>query len=303
MSKRISDNQAGGEHVLEQLSAYIDNALDAGERERVRAHIETCDGCRTEYRELQATKQMLLSMPVARPPRAFTLTQEMVASKPSLWQRLRVPRWYPRLATGSVVALALLVMLMLGDFAGNRSMRMEAMAPPPDANAPLALYPGTPDAASKMAFSVTPTAATQAEAVEALQPTAMAMSGEPESTQVAQAAQPVEPVTGGAAPDVPSTAEPAANTDPARASTQPNPAYDSSSVPQATSAASEPGVMGGPPFEGRDGSQPAPPTEQPVAYSPPPANDVSWDVIIQVSLAVLGVALGLGAIIARMRGV
>jgi anti-sigma factor RsiW len=302
MSKRISDNKAGGEHVLEQLSAYIDNALGAGERERVRAHIETCDGCRNEHRELQATRQMLLSMPVARPPRAFTLTQEMVASKPSLWQRLRVPRWYPRLATGSVVAFALLVMLLLGDLAGNSFLRNERMAAPASSDL-VTLNLATPDAASKMGFSVTPTAATQAEAVEAPESTAMAMSGEVEATQVAQAAPPAEPATGGAGSDVPSTSEPAANTDPALAPTIPSSAYDSSTVPQATVAAPGPGVIGGPPFQGRDGSQPAPPTEQPVVYSPPPANDASWAVILQVSLAVLGVALGLGAIIARMRGV
>ena len=298
MSKRIDDNQAGGEHVLEQLSAYIDNALDAGERERVRAHIETCAECRTEHRELQATKQMLLSMPVARPPRAFTLTQEMVASKPSFWERLRVPRWYPRLATGSVVAFALLVMLLLGDFAGNSFLRNERMAGPAS-NAPIVSNFASPESALEMGFSVTPTAAAQRGAVDANEPTAMAMSS---TVEAAQAAQPVQPATGGAVPEVTPTGESAANPVQAPAPTTPNAAYDSASGPRATAVMREVEDAERS-VEGYVSIQPAPPAEQPLPYSPIPTNDVSWAFILQVSLAVLGVALGVGAIIARMRGV
>jgi hypothetical protein len=293
MSKHISNNQAGGEHVLEQLSAYIDNALDAGERERVRAHIETCAGCRTEHRELQATKLMLFNMPVARPPRAFTLTHEMVGSKPSLWQRLRVPRWYPRLATGSVVAFALLVMLLLGDFAGTQNNAVPMMSAPAEGS--IALEAVTPDV-SRMASandSLTPEAFTQAAG--AAQPTAMAMAGgETQQVQPTAAAK--------TAPEEPPAGGPAANTDLAPVPTVPDAAYESGSMPQATAAIAEGDGAGGS-VEGYDSSQPAPPVEQPMPYSLLPANDVSWAFILQVSLAVLGMALGVGAIIARMRGV
>ena len=57
------------------------------------------------------------------PPRPFTLTQEMVgagARRESFWQRILTPSAVPRFATGSVVAFALLVMLLVGDLAGVR---------------------------------------------------------------------------------------------------------------------------------------------------------------------------------------
>ena len=295
MSKRINDNQAGGEHVLEQLSAYIDNALDAGERERVRAHIEACEGCRAEHRELQATKQMLFDLPVAKPPRAFTLTQEMVAAKPSLWQRLRVPRWYPRLATGSVVAFALLVLVLLGDFAGSRSMNAEVV-PAPAASGHDAFVLATPDAAYKNFSSTTPTAATQAAAEEAPASTAMVVSNDVEPAHA------IPPATGGAAPEATPAGDPAANQAQAPTLTVTGAEYDSAPVAQATAAMAE-GAGAERGVEGYVSIHSAPPAGQPMADSPLSDNDVSWAFILQVSLAVLGVALGVGAIIARVRGV
>ncbi|HEX9988471.1 MAG TPA: zf-HC2 domain-containing protein [Chloroflexia bacterium] len=289
MSKRISDNQAGGEHILEQLSAYIDNALDAGERERVRAHIETCEACRTEHRELQATKQMLFNLPVARPPRAFTLTQEMVGSKPSIWQRLRAPRWYPRLATGSVVAFGLLVMLLLGNLANNQYAPAAIMAGPSEEYA--GLIAGTPDAIRMLAgASATPEAFTQA--ADAAEPTAMAVAGgvdaEVQLTPLAKAAVEV-PATGGPA---------AANPAQAPASTASAPELNMSTVagtPQAGYTEARRGL--------EEGQSRPPAAEQPLPYPLAPSNNVSWAFILQVSLVVLGVALGVGAIIARIRGV
>ena len=113
----------GEEHVVDLLSAYIDNALSPAERESVHAHIETCASCRSEHKSLAGTQVMLKSLPVVPPPRAFTLTPEMVgaaAPRESFWQRLLTPRAVPRFATGSVVAFALLVFLLLGDLTGVR---------------------------------------------------------------------------------------------------------------------------------------------------------------------------------------
>ena len=113
----------GDEHIVDLLSAYIDNALNPGERESVRAHIETCTSCQAEHESLLATQVMLSSLPVVPPPRAFTLTPEMVgagAHEKSFWQRLLTPRAVPRFATGSVVAFALLALLLVGDLTGAR---------------------------------------------------------------------------------------------------------------------------------------------------------------------------------------
>src|SRR5687768_15114119 len=114
------------EHIVDLLSSYIDNALNPGERESVRAHLEGCDSCKVELDSLIGTKVMLKSLPVMPPPRAFTLKPEMVgagARQESFWQRLLTPRAVPRFATGSVVAFALLIFLLVGDFAAvNRNM-------------------------------------------------------------------------------------------------------------------------------------------------------------------------------------
>ena len=124
------DNSQDNKHVVDLLSSYIDNALTSGERESVRAHLETCDSCRIEHDGLIGMKAMLKNLPVVPPPRAFTLTPEMVGAgvrRESFWQRLLTPRAVPRFATGSVVAFALLALLLVGDFMGMK--RDAAFAP------------------------------------------------------------------------------------------------------------------------------------------------------------------------------
>ena len=102
-------------HVVEQLSAYMDGALDEASSSEVRSHIEGCAACHAEYRELRATRHLLRVVPTVAPPRAFTLTPEMVGRKVWLWQRLLVPRNVPRLATGSGLAFALVALLLVGN--------------------------------------------------------------------------------------------------------------------------------------------------------------------------------------------
>ena len=117
MSKNDPDNPINdGEHVRERLSDYIDGALPSGEREAVRSHLEECADCRADYVELRATQKLMQNLPSVPAPRAFTLTPEMAGQvrKPSLWERLFVPRNAPRLATGSVVAFLLLIVVLAG---------------------------------------------------------------------------------------------------------------------------------------------------------------------------------------------
>src|SRR4051794_16380340 len=123
----MSKNRMGAgtePHVWDLLSAYIDNELDKATHEEVRTHLEECEDCRAGYIELRATQRMLKAMPVAAPPRAFTLTEEDVARRPGFLQRMLTPRNSPRFATGSVLAFALLVFVFVsnnvsGNFASN----------------------------------------------------------------------------------------------------------------------------------------------------------------------------------------
>lgn len=115
------NNSLENGHVLGLVSAYIDSALDAADEERVRAHMPSCEVCQAEYREIQATRQMLRALPVQAPPRVFTLTEEMVgvragvAAGPSWLSRLLGKAMAPRLATGSVLAFALMLIILVSD--------------------------------------------------------------------------------------------------------------------------------------------------------------------------------------------
>jgi hypothetical protein len=109
-----------GEHITEQLSAYIDNALDANERESVRLHLEGCALCTVEHDEMLATRNLLRSVPMVAPPRAFTLTREMAGvaeKKAGFWDRLLTRSNSDRLATGSVLAVGLVLLLLVGNLA------------------------------------------------------------------------------------------------------------------------------------------------------------------------------------------
>lgn len=129
-----NDNIIPGDgHVLDALSVYIDGAMEPDKQEQVRTHIAKCEDCRAEYLEMHATKQMLAALPTIAPPRAFTLTQEMVAPRTSFWQRIFVPRYAPRFATGSALAFGLLVLILISDLGLMGQYR---------ANAPAAFVPG-----------------------------------------------------------------------------------------------------------------------------------------------------------------
>ena len=119
MGKRDDITPEEGEHIREELSAYIDGALGGAEYEAARLHLEGCAVCRAEHDDLLATRDLLRSVPMMAPPRAFTLTQEMIApaqERVGFWGRLLAPRNAPRMALGSALSFALAVMLLLGSF-------------------------------------------------------------------------------------------------------------------------------------------------------------------------------------------
>jgi len=60
------------EHVTDRLSAYLDGALNAGDLERVEAHLEVCGSCGRAYRELQTLQQMLRGLPEPAMPEGLT---------------------------------------------------------------------------------------------------------------------------------------------------------------------------------------------------------------------------------------
>ena len=56
------------EQVKEKLSAYLDGELTQAESQRVRIHLEDCQGCRHAFKQLQELKRITADMKFADPP-------------------------------------------------------------------------------------------------------------------------------------------------------------------------------------------------------------------------------------------
>ena len=57
----------------ELLNEHLDARLDAAGEERLRHHLEGCESCATELRELQAVRLLVRSEPMVDAPRSFAL--------------------------------------------------------------------------------------------------------------------------------------------------------------------------------------------------------------------------------------
>ncbi|MDQ5825468.1 MAG: zf-HC2 domain-containing protein [Chloroflexota bacterium] len=305
------NNSIRGEHVIDLVSSYLDNALEAGEHERVRAHIATCEVCGAELRELQATQQMLRAMPVQVPPRVFTLTEEMVGAKPraeaspSLLSRLFGRALAPRLATGSVLAFTLLLIMLVSDLrilnqgssAGNVTRSYESASGEQSLrHAQGNLAAPTTTTAAEMPSMFAPPAAsvTSGEGGEAAGTT----PGEddqgnrvpPEATPVAEANM-ATATTGMSSGDEP-VQEQAANAPTAQAA-----AGDPANEVQAEGTALAYYDRQAPPTgDESEGEQAA------IAQSPTPGGTfMPVTLLIELGLAVLGVGLAVGALLARRK--
>ncbi len=81
------------EQQREQLSALLDNALNAQERAELEAHLATCAECRAELASLQRARALLRALPQPTLPRSFALPLE---AAPIPAQTLRaVPAAHP----------------------------------------------------------------------------------------------------------------------------------------------------------------------------------------------------------------
>ena len=59
------------EHPELHLSAYLDDALGREEHERVRAHLATCERCRSQLADLRATSRLVGGLPQLAPRRSL----------------------------------------------------------------------------------------------------------------------------------------------------------------------------------------------------------------------------------------
>jgi Putative zinc-finger len=79
-----------------RISAYLDNAMPAGERQGMRQHLDACRSCALESGEQQQLRHAIRSLPRRIPPADLTLRLRVAASKaraeiqgPGRWLRWR----------------------------------------------------------------------------------------------------------------------------------------------------------------------------------------------------------------------
>ena len=114
--------------LRDQLSAYIDGELDASAAERLERHLAECGRCRQEMEQLRATITALQELPAVEPPRSFTLSPERVAPRPPMPVASPLAFGARIAAAGVAAALAVVLVVDLGDFGGD-GVTDEATAP------------------------------------------------------------------------------------------------------------------------------------------------------------------------------
>ncbi len=114
--------------LRDQLSAYIDGELDASAADRLEHHVAECGGCRQEMAQLRATVAALQELPAVEPPRSFTLSPERLAPRPPMPVASPLAFGARIAAAGVAAALAVVLVVDLGDFGGD-GVTDEATAP------------------------------------------------------------------------------------------------------------------------------------------------------------------------------
>ncbi len=99
--------------VEERLSDYVDNQLDAGERDQLEQHLNKCAGCRMSLTSLRWSLSLVKQAPAPALPRAFVIRAPAPARRASFGFN------FGTLRLATVVATLLLFALVATDFVTN----------------------------------------------------------------------------------------------------------------------------------------------------------------------------------------
>jgi anti-sigma factor RsiW len=305
------------ERVKELLSPYLDGRVSKAERTLVERHLGSCADCARDLATLRVTITAVREMPRLRAPRSFALPRTM-AKQP------RAMSWtYPLLRAGTAIATLLFVVTVGMDlFARNTTLPTAAPAALPPTliamqpaatiaptSAPQIAAPAPTRQAETFAATSAPQALSAAPALVTATPASVAKAAPPvvatapAAAEVAPLSTVVEPPTeqarqdaglGGGGPPPPGAPPPA----PLRAATGQvslTPTAQPTLMPTWAPATPLPTQIARAP-------EPQPPAVSPRlgAYQarPPAVNPVR---IAEGALAVLALALGVAAWIARRR--
>lgn len=160
------------EKTREALSAYLDNALTPGERDRLEAQLSRDPQLRNELEQMQALKLQLRSMPRRRVPRSFALNPETVG-RPKTQPLLQL---YPVLRGATALAALFLIFTLALDL-----FRAGPLAPTAMPAAGVMMSSEAAEQAVTTAEEVPPEAGTQRERPSGELPKAETALAEPQA--------------------------------------------------------------------------------------------------------------------------
>lgn len=108
---------------IDKLSAYLDGQLKPSEAARLEARLQTDPELAAVLKDLREARDILRQIPQRRAPRNFTLTPEMVGTKPPM------PRTYPVFQYASVLATLLLFFTFATNFMAPRYLAAATLVP------------------------------------------------------------------------------------------------------------------------------------------------------------------------------
>lgn len=133
-------------HDIEQISAYLDDALDARARASLERRLANNPQLDAVYQSMRQARTLLRRLPQRRAPRNFTLTPQMAGVRPPL------PRAYPALRWASLVATLLFVFA----FALNSTAPILSARPLPVDAGPMLGMGGGPQVDQTLAIETAP---------------------------------------------------------------------------------------------------------------------------------------------------
>lgn len=306
---------------LEQLNAYLDYELSEAEREQVRDLLRRSPAAENELATLRATRQVMRELPDAAAPHRFVVRPYMLeqpARRPafSIFGGRLSPAF--GLSLGSIAAASLLVLVLVVQLATSSmtnqtastatlAQATAAAAQPRGANGPTsdsftAAAAATSTAPPSVAYSAAPAPTQPSPAAKAAPPTAIADN--PTTTLDATAPSPANgngnagSSTSGAAVASESAPTATPNTNPAY--TYSAPSATSSPSPELQMQANNPADSGGN-INATNPGLPSQNTNRTGDNLNPYQRGMDYWLILEITLAILVVALGLGAIIAQRR--
>jgi len=116
--------QTEHQYVQENMSAYLDEELGAGEKTRIEQHLAKCSRCRADLATLRQTVALLHLVPEVPLPRSFLVPASEARPQPVL---RRAPA-YSLLRSASAIATVLFVIVLSGNLLLPRGPGIEEVS-------------------------------------------------------------------------------------------------------------------------------------------------------------------------------